>query len=188
MESLYDVWGKRNPQWETRYQKSIMDVFTDYGRGTTRYQSVRGKTFGAGYEAFILAFFIGLYYDQAKPLVQDKDLLKTYGQPIQYWGNQETRVGRTSYGQIRQYIFAALIARTDVDLIALDKGETTVRKVVDLLIEKMEQYANFGFSFMTEKMDSDPNFFFKETAFLHVFLSFLKKDDGESETDEPEEL
>lgn len=51
MESLYDIWSKRNPQWEKRYQESIMDVFTDYGRGTTSYQHARAKTFGAGYEA-----------------------------------------------------------------------------------------------------------------------------------------
>ncbi len=25
MESLYDIWSKRNPQWEKRYQESIMD-------------------------------------------------------------------------------------------------------------------------------------------------------------------
>ena len=58
MESLYDIWSKRNPQWEKRYQESIMDVFTDYGRGTTSYQHARAKTFGAGYEAFIIAFFL----------------------------------------------------------------------------------------------------------------------------------
>lgn len=82
MESLYDIWSKRNPQWEKRYQESIMDVFTDYGRGTTSYQHARAKTFGAGYEAFIIAFFIGLYFDQTKPLIEDKAQLKTYGQPI----------------------------------------------------------------------------------------------------------
>ncbi len=176
MESLYEVWSHRNPEWETRYQESIMDVFTDYGRGTTQYQSARGKTFGAGYEIFIIAFFIGLYSDRTKPLVEDKAKRKSCGQPIQYWGNQENRLGRTSYGKIREYIFAALVARTDIDLIALDKGEVTVRKVVDQLVEKMEQYANFGFSFMTEKMEVDPNYFFKETAFLHTFLSFLNQD------------
>lgn len=72
MESLYEVWSRRNPEWETRYQESIMNVFTDYGRGSTQYQSVRGKYFGAGYEAFIIAFFIGLYFNQTKPLVDDK--------------------------------------------------------------------------------------------------------------------
>lgn len=123
MESLYEVWSRRNPEWETRYQESIMNVFTDYGRGSTQYQSVRGKYFGAGYEAFIIAFFIGLYFNQTKPLVDDKAKKKSFGQAIQYWGNQENRFGRSSYGQIRYYIFAALIARTDIDLIALDKGE-----------------------------------------------------------------
>lgn len=84
-------------------------------------------------------------------------------------------------------MFAALIARTDIDFLALDKGEITNRKAVDMLIEKMEQYANFGFSFMAEKMEEDPNCFFKETAFLHLFLSFLKKqEDGED--DKVEEL
>lgn len=187
MESLYDVWSRRDPEWETRYQESIMDVFTDYGRGTTQYQSVRGKTFGAGYEAFIIAFFIGLYSNQTKQLVEDKSKRKRYGQQIQYWGNQENRFGRTSYGKIREYMFAALVARTDIDLIALDKGDISVKKVVDQLMDKMEQYANFGFSYMQEKMEVDPNCFFKETAFLHTFLSFLNQG-GNGDDDKLEEL
>ena len=156
-------------------------MFTDYGRGTTSYQAARAKIFGAGYELFIIAFFIGLYFDQTKPLIEDKAKIKSFGQPIQYWGNQENRLGRKSYGEIRQFIFAALVAKTDIDLIALDKGEITARKVVDQLVDKMEQYANFGFSYIYEKMEEDPNYFFKETAFLKLFLSFLndKKEDEE---------
>ncbi len=172
MESLYTLWGKRNPQWETRYQESIMDIFSDFGRGSTPYQESRGKIFGAGYEVFILAFFIGLYSNKTIPLTEDKAKRKVCGLPIQYWGNQENRFGRTAYGQIREYLFAALIARTDIDFIALDKGEITERKVVDLLIDKMEQYANFGFSFMLEKMEENPNCFSGESAFLKLFLSF----------------
>lgn len=48
-------------------------------------------------------------------------------------------------------MFAALIARTDIDFIALDKGEMTARKAVDLLMDKMEGYANWGFDFIKEK-------------------------------------
>ena len=55
-------------------------------------------------------------------------------------------------------------------------------------MDKMEQYANFGFSYIAEKMEDDPNYFFKETAFLHLFLSFLKKEDEASEDNELEEL
>ena len=188
MESLYELWGKRNPEWEKRYQTTIMDVFTDYGKGVNQYQDVRGKIFGAGYEIFIIAFFIGLYYDQTKPLVDDKSKRKVLGQAIMYWGNVENRMGRNSYGKIREYMFAALIAKTDVDLIALDKGDISARTIVDELISKMEQYANFGFSYMQEKMEVDPNYFFKETAFLHEFLAFLKPKVEGADEDQLEEL
>ena len=190
MESLFELWGKRNPEWEKRYQSTIMDVFTDYGKGVNQYQDIRGKIFGAGYEIYIIAFFIGLYYNQTKPLIEDKAKKKVLGQAIMYWGNVENRLGRNSYGEIRKYIFAALIARTDVDLIALDKGEITARSVVDALITKMEQYANFGFDYIEEQLENDPNYFFKESAFLRVFTSFLSQeiDTDDDDDDEPDSL
>ena len=184
MESLFDMWSRRDPNWEVRYQESIMDVFCDYGKGRNSLQTARGKYFGAGYEMFIIAFFIGLYFDQTKPL---SGKVKHFGWPIQKWGNIEYRLGRCPYDKIQKFMFAALVARTDIDLIALDKGQTTSRKVVDMLVDKMEQYANFGFSFIAEKMEDDPNYFFKETAFLHLFLSFMKKDEDKGD-EEVEEL
>lgn len=191
MEPLYELWGKRNPQWEEKYQESVISVFADYGKGVNKYNEVKGKTFGAGFEVFILAFFIGLYHDQTKPLVEDSSKLKGFGWPIVNWGTQEARLGRSQYPRLREYIFAALIAKTDVDLIALDKGEIKPSKVVDQLIDKMEQYANFGFNFMKEKLEDDPNYFFKDTAFLRVFLSFLPDnttDETSEDDDELEEL
>lgn len=86
-------------------------------------------------------------------------------------------------------MFAALIAKTDIDLIALDKGETTARSIVDELITKMEQYANFGFDFIEEQLENDPNYFFKESAFLRVFTSFLTEQSApDTHDDEPEPL
>lgn len=145
MESLYELWGKRNPEWEERYQGSVISVFSDYGKGVNQYQEVRGKIYGAGYEVFILAFFIGLYSNKTKPLIEDKAKKKHFGWAISNWGTGESRLGRTQYPRLREYMFAALIARTDIDFIALDKGEITQRKVVDDLISKMEEYANYGF-------------------------------------------
>lgn len=189
MDSLYELWGKRNPEWEKRYQTTIMDVFTDYGKGVNQYQDIRGKIFGAGYEIFIIAFFIGLYYNRTKPLVEDKAKRKVLGQAIMYWGNVENRMGRNSYGKIREYMFAALIARTNVDLIALDKGEISARSVVDELITKMEQYANFGFDYIEEQLENDPNHFFKESAFLRVFTSFLTDSESlDASGEEPDSL
>ena len=48
MESLYELWGKRNPQWEEKYQDSVISVFADYGKGVNKYNEVKGKTFGIG--------------------------------------------------------------------------------------------------------------------------------------------
>ena len=178
MESLFEIWSRRDPNWEIRYQESIMDVFCDYSKGRNSFQAARGKYFGAGYEMFIIAFFIGLYFDQVKPL---SDKVKRFGWPIQKWGNLEYRLGRCPYAKIQKFMFAALVTRTDIDFIALDKGQISSRKVVDMLMDKMEQYANFGFSYILEKMEDDSNFFFKETAFLHLFLSFLKSNDTNEE-------
>lgn len=190
METLYDLWGKRNPEWEEKYQESIISVFSDYGKGVNQYQEVRGKIFGAGYEVFILAFFIGLYHNQRKRLVEDRSKRKHFGWAITNWGTQESRGGRTQYPRLREYMFAALIAKTDIDLIALDKGETTAKKIVDELMTAMEEYANFGFDYIHEKLENDPNYFFKETAFLRVFTSFVSNEEKEEigDDEEPESL
>ena len=85
MESLYESWAKRNPSWERRYQSTVVDVFCDYGKGVSSFLEARGKIFGAGYEIFIIAFFIGLYHNRTKPLIEDRDKKKVFGQAIQYW-------------------------------------------------------------------------------------------------------
>lgn len=72
--------------------------------------------------------------------------------------------------------------------IALDKGDITARAVVDKLIDKMEQYANFGFDYIQEKLEQDSNYFFKETAFLNVFTSFLIEENDVDDDNEPEDL
>lgn len=189
-EKLYDLWANRNPDWEIKYEDSILKTFCDYGKGTTMLQDARGKIFGAGYEILIIAFFIGLYNNQRKPLVADTTKKKGVGQPIKYWGNLDSKPGRISYPSLRKYIFAALIARTDIDFIALDKGQITPRKAVDMLMTTMEEYINWGLDFMSEKIEDNPNYFFKETAFLRVFMDIMNENRPSSvpDDDEPESL
>ena len=187
-EKIYDLWARRNPQWEKRYEDSIIKNFCDYGRGATSLREDRGKVFGGGYEIFIVVFFIGLYFNQKRALIEDAQKRKTFGQPIQYWGNLDSVKGRKSYPKLREYIFTALIARTDIDFIALEKGEMTSRKAVDMLMKTMEEYANWGFHFMEDKLTNDPNYFFRETAFLEVFLAFDASVTESTDEEEPESL
>ncbi len=187
MESLFEAWGKKNPEWEKKYEKILMNPFTDYGRSTNQYTSVRGKIFGPGYEMFIIGFFIGLYFDKTKKLPDDKAKRKHFGHPIMFWGNQgdKPKLGRSSYKKIPEYMFAALVAKTDIDFIALDKGELSVNDAANLLIDKMEEYANYGFRYLEEMLENDPNCLYKDSAFLRIFTSFLKTNEKE-DSDEPE--
>jgi len=173
MDKLFDLWGGRSPKWEIKYEKMI-NQFAEYGKGTNAMSENRAKVFGAGYEMYIVAFFIGLYFDRQKPLNQDRAKVKDFGWQIQNWGNIEKRNGRNPYGKIREYMFAALIAKTDIDFIELEKGNITARKAVDALIKTMEDYANFGFDYMAEQLEDNINCFYKEGGFLNMFLQFIK--------------
>ena len=64
----------------------------------------------------------------------------------------------------------------------------TSRKAVDMLIQTMEEYANWGFHFMEDKLIDAPNYFFRETAFLEVFLAFDASAGENIVEDEPEPL
>lgn len=178
MESLFDAWGKKNPEWEKKYAELLMEPFTDYGRGTSQYTVSRGKIFGAGYEMFIIGFFIGLYFDKTRKLPDDKSKRKDFGHPIMFWGSQEgkLKLGRTSYKKIQEYMFAALVAKTDIDFISLEKGEISVNDAANSLKHKMEEYANYGFHYLEDMLEDDPNSLFKGSAFLKIFTSFISED------------
>lgn len=178
MESLFDAWSKKNPEWEKKYAELLMEPFTDYGRGTSQYTVSRGKIFGAGYEMFIIGFFIGLYFDKTRKLPDDKSKRKDFGHPIMFWGSQEgkLKLGRTSYKKIQEYMFAALVAKTDIDFISLEKGDISVNDAANSLKNKMEEYANYGFHYLEDMLENDPNSLFKDSAFLKIFTSFISDD------------
>jgi hypothetical protein len=178
MESLFDVWSKKNPEWDKKYAEILMEPFTDYGRGTSQYTVSRGKIFGAGYEMFIIGFFIGLYFDKTRKLPDDKSKRKDFGHPIMFWGSQEgkLKLGRTSYKKIQEYMFAALVAKTDIDFISLEKGDISVNDAANALKNKMEEYANYGFHYLEDMLENDPNSLFKDSAFLKIFTSFVCED------------
>ena len=190
-EKLYDIWARRNPSWEKRYEDSVIKAFTDSGKGVTSLGSAKGKLFGAGYEIFIIAYFIGLYNDQRRKLIDDSTRIKTFGQPIQFWGNIDSVKGRKAYPKLREFIFTSLVAKTDFDFIALDKGLFSNKKAVDALVTTMEEYANWGFHYIEDKLMDNPNYFYRETAFLEVFLSFdnqCSTKAADDDDDEPDSL
>ena len=56
-EKLIDIWGRRNPLFEKKYEQSVIRVISDYGVGASGNTGAKGKILGAGYEPYIMAFF-----------------------------------------------------------------------------------------------------------------------------------
>ena len=186
-EKIIDVWGRRNPKFEKHYEQSVIRVLADYGIGASEHTDAKGKILGAGYEPYIMAFYIGLYANKRIPLPEDSDEVKGLGQPLDKWGNLDSKKFRKAYPKLREYIFISLVAKTKIDWIALDKGEIKVADVVTQLIKTMEEYANYGFSIMADKLESDKGYFFSKRAFLDIFMELTDKheetDDGDDEVE-----
>ena len=183
-EKIIDVWGRRNPKFEKHYEQSVIRVLADYGIGASEHTDAKGKILGAGYEPYIMAFFIGLYANKRIPLPEDSDEVKGLGQPLDKWGNLDSKKLRKAYPKLREYIFISLVAKTKIDWIALDKGEIKVADVVTQLIKTMEEYANYGFSIMADKLESDKGYFFSKRAFLDIFMKLTDKHDETDEGDD----
>ena len=166
---MYDVWGRRTPSFEVHYQKEVISILSDYGHGTNKNSEDKAKVLGAGYEVLIMAFFIGLYSNKMLPFEEYADIKDT-GQPIQFWGNLDSKTRRRAYPKLREYMFIALVARTpDIDWIELDKGKRTVNECVALLMDTMEQYINDGLSVIREKLQEDESYFYSKSSFLDIF-------------------
>lgn len=180
-EKLIDIWGRKDAYFEKKYEQSVLRVVSDYGIGASENTTAKGKVLGAGYEAYIMAFFIGLYSDKRLPLSEDN---KKLGQPINKWGNLDSKKFRKAYSGLRSYIFIALVAKTDIDWIAVDKGDIKVESAISALLETMDEYANYGFSVMEEKLKVDPAYFFSNRAFLDIFLQLTDKTSGNNSDEE----
>lgn len=188
-EKIIDVWGRRNPKFEKHYEQSVIRVLADYGIGASENTDAKGKILGAGYEPYIMAFFIGLYANKRIPLIDDSEEVKILGQPLDKWGNLDSKKFRKAYPKLREYIFISLVAKTPIDWIALDKGEIKVGDVVAQLIKTMEEYANYGFSVMADKLENDKGYFFSKRAFLDIFMELTDKNiSQQEENDEVEPL
>lgn len=174
-ERIIDIWGRRNPKFEKHYEQSVIRVLANYGIGASELTDAKGKILGAGYEPYIMAFFIGLYANKKIPLTNESEEVKDLGQPLDKWGNLDSKKFRKAYPKLREYIFISLVAKTPIDWIALDKGEIKVTDVVRQLIKTMEEYANYGFSVIADKLESDKGFFFSKRAFLDIFMELTDK-------------
>jgi hypothetical protein len=155
--------------YEEQFFEPIVQELSQYHGGSTDGRVGKGKVFNTGYEVYIYAFFLGLYFGERRPLSGEK---RWFRMEMGSWGRKKKEEGRKSYTILQKYIFAALVAKTEVDLLALDKGEISSKEVCDMLMQTLCEYANSGFYLMQDQMKRDPEGFFSNDGLLKFIRNF----------------
>ncbi len=168
MNNLFDKWKTKIPRYSEEFKAALFEPLSNKGGGAQKTMLSLGKHFSNNYELYMYAFFLGLYNDVFQSI---ENLKKTdFSHAIQYWGSKGNRLDRKDFTILQEYMYAALIAKTEVDFLALDKGEISDEEVIKLLISTMEGYANGGLHLIKEKIDENPNIVIQTSAFLDMIL------------------
>lgn len=168
MESLFDKWKTKIPKYNEEF-RGLFDSFSKKFGGSEKAKIDLGKHFSNNYELYIYAFFLGLYKNEFIP-IPDNCKKVDFSHHIQYWGSKGNRLDRKDFTGLQEYMFSALVAKSNIDLIALEKGGITEDEAVKELITTMESYTNGGLTIINEKIEENSNFFLQPTSFLNLIL------------------
>lgn len=172
MKNLFEKWKTRIP----KYSESHKDLFISFSQkfGAEGEKKINlGKHFSTNYELYTYAFFLGLYNNEFAP-IPDGEKKTDFSHHIQHWGSKTTVSTRKDFTSLQENMFIALLAKTDLDLVALEKDELEEDDAVKALIKTMESYTNGGLILIKEKLEENPNYFLQPTSFLNMILETEK--------------
>ncbi len=168
MKSLFDKWKTRIPKYSVVHKYLFNSLSQKYGAEGEKKINL-GKHFSTNYELYTYAFFLGLYNEELAPIPKGEK--KTdFSHHIQHWGSKTTVSTRKDFTNLQENIFMALISKTDLNLVDLEKGDLSEDEAVKKLINTMESYTNGGLILIKEKLEENPNFFLQPTSFLNMIL------------------
>lgn len=179
MKSLFDKWKTRIPKYSEIHKDLFNSLSQKFGAEGEKKINL-GKHFSTNYELYTYAFFLGLYNNEFIP-ISDKIKKLDFSHHIQHWGSKTTISTRKDFTNLQENMFIALLAKTDLDLIALEKGELDEDDAVKSLIKTMESYTNGGLILIKEKLELNPNYFLQPTSFLDLILDSGKNKRSELE-------
>ena len=171
MKNLFEKWRTKIPKYSEAHKNLFDSLSQKYGAEGEKKINF-GKYFSTNYELYIYSFFLGLYNNENTPIL-DSEKKTDFSHHIQYWGSKPT-LARKDFTILQENIFIALLAKSDIDLIALEKGELTEDDAVKYLITTMESYTNGGLILIQEKLEENPNYFLQPTSFLDMTLKSNK--------------
>ena len=175
INNLYESWLENiNSNYEERFLEPIIKRYSYWHGGKSETVLSKGRSFNAAYEIYIYAFFLGLYANERRPLDGKK---RNFSMEMKRWGhiNLGSFPNRKTYPLIQKYVFAALIAKTDIDLLAIDRGDMPILEGVNDLMKVLSEYANGGFYLIKDKMDQIPDYFDEETSFMDFIAKYQKQ-------------
>jgi hypothetical protein len=174
MNNLFEKWKTKIP----KYSEVHKDLFTSLSQkfGAEGEKKINlGKHFSTNYELYTYAFFLGLYSNECQPIPEIEKKID-FSHHIQHWGSKTTVSTRKDFTNLQENIFIALLAKTQIDLVALEKGELEEDDAVKSLIKLMESYTNGGLIIIKEKLEFNSNYFLHPTSFLNLILETEKFD------------
>ena len=173
MNNLFDKWKTKIPKYSEAHKDLFNALSQKYGaEGEKKFNL--GKHFSTNYELYIYAFFLGLYNNEFTPIL-DSEKRTDFSHHIQFWGSKTTISIRKDFTNLQDKIFIALIAKTELDLLLLEKGELSEDDTIKALINTMESYTNGGLILIKDKLDQNPNYFIQQTSFLDLILPASKE-------------
>lgn len=173
MESLFEKWKTKVPKYSIEFKETLFKSLSEkYGAEGDKKISL-GKHFSTNYELYIYAFFLGLYNEEYSP-IPDNVKKVDFSHHIQFWGSKTTVSVRKDFTNLQEYIFSALVAKSDLDFIALEKGEIAEDQAVKKLLETMEAYTHGGLTLIQEKLEDNPGYFLNPTSFLDMIVKINK--------------
>ena len=167
MENLFDKWKTRIPRYRAIHNALFNSLSQKFGAEGEKKINL-GKHFSTNYELYIYAFFLGLYNNEFTP-IPNEEKKTDFSHAIQFWGSKSNS-SRKDFTNLQENIYIALVAKTEIDILALEKGEIDEDDLVKKLIYTMESYTNGGLILIKEKIDENSNYFLQPTSFLNMIL------------------
>ena len=174
MKNLFEKWKEKIPKYDIFFKETLFEKLTRTGGGGEQGREDRGKQFSNNYELYIYAFFLGIYNNENIHIPENSKKVD-FSHAIQFWGSKSNRLDRKDFTNIQENMFIALLAKTDIDLVALEKVDLDEDDAVKLLIKTMESYTNGGLILIKEKLEENSNYFLQPTSFLNMILETEKE-------------
>ena len=172
MKNLFEKWKTKIPKYSDAHKDLFISLSQKFGAEGEKKVNL-GKHFSTNYELYIYAFFLGLYNNKCNP-IPDGEKKIDFSHHIQHWGSKTTVSIRKDFTKIQENMFMALLAKTEIDLLSLEKGELEEDDAVKSLIKTMESYTNGGLIMIKEKTEENSNYFLQPTSFLNLILETEK--------------